>query len=81
MKRIVPLLIKIGVKKIILFGSLANRNVKKSSDIDLFIVMDSEKDFMSRIDEIYRICKPRVAIDFFVYTRDEIRSGKVSPFF
>ena len=66
-------------EKIILFGSLANNHVKKTSDIELFIVMDTEKDFMDRIDEIYRVCKPRVAIDSFVYTPDEIRPGKVSP--
>ena len=79
LKRIVPLLIKIGAKKIILFGSLADERVKKTSDIDLFVIMDTEKDFMDRIEEIYKVCKPRVAVDFFVYTPEEIRSGKVSP--
>lgn len=75
----VPLLIGLGAKKVILFGSLATGGVTRSSDLDLFIVMDTDRDFMSRIDEIYRACRPRVAVDFFVYTPDEIKSGKVSP--
>ncbi len=79
LKRIVPILVELGAKKIVLFGSLATGSVTKSSDLDLFIVMDTEKDFMSRIDDIYRVCRPRIAVDFFVYTPDEIRSGRVSP--
>ena len=79
LKRIVSSLIQIGAKKIILFGSLANGLVKKTSDIDLFVIMDTEKDFMDRVEEMYKVCRPRVAVDFFVYTPEEISSGKVSP--
>jgi len=79
LKRIIPILIKLGAEKIILFGSLAKGNVHKSSDFDLFIVMDTDKDFMERLDEVYKACNPRVAVDFFVYTPKEIEDGLVSP--
>ena len=78
LKRIVPILIKLGVRKIVLFGSLAKGEVHKSSDCALFIIMETDKNFMERIDEIYKACKPRVAIDFFIYTPDEIKNGLVS---
>ncbi len=79
LKRIVPILIKLGAEKIILFGSLAKGSVHKSSDFDLFIVMDTDRDFMERLDEVYKACKPRVSVDFFVYTPKEVRDGLVSP--
>ena len=70
-KRILPEIIKLGVEKIILFGSLTSQNVHKSSDIDIIVVQRTEKKFLERIQEFYEYLKPRVALDIFVYTPEE----------
>jgi len=73
LERILPLLIKLGVKKIILFGSLSVGKVHRSSDIDLLIVQESNQRFLDRLDELYRTIKPNYGIDFFVYTPEEFK--------
>jgi len=60
-------------EKIILFGSLADGNVKEWSDIDLLIVKKSKKRFLDRIGEIIELCSPSVGTDFIVYTPEEFR--------
>jgi len=71
LQRILPLLIDLGVKKVILFGSLSVGKVHRSSDIDLLIVKESNQRFLDRLDELYRAVKPNYGIDFFVYTPEE----------
>jgi predicted nucleotidyltransferase len=81
LERILPLLIKLGVKKIILFGSLSVGKVHRSSDIDLVVVRESNQRFLDRLDEIYRAVKPNYGIDFFVYTPEEFKEMSVkNPF-
>jgi len=76
--RIKRVLIKSGVKKIILFGSLARGVVGRTTDIDLLVVKDTKAPFSERLGEIYNTVVPRVAADILVYTRDEMAdlSGK-----
>jgi predicted nucleotidyltransferase len=71
LERVLPLLISLGVKKIILFGSLSADRVHRSSDIDLLIVKESNQRFLDRLDELYRTIRPYYGIDFFVYTPEE----------
>jgi predicted nucleotidyltransferase len=71
LERIIPVLIQNGVKKIILFGSLAKGNIHKGSDIDLIIVKETNKRFMDRLEEVYALICPKVAMDIFVYTPEE----------
>ncbi|MGB9607137.1 MAG: nucleotidyltransferase domain-containing protein [bacterium] len=71
LNRMLPLIIKSGVKKVILFGSLAKGVVHKGSDIDLVIVKDTKKRFLDRLDEYYSLLSPKVATDIFVYTPEE----------
>lgn len=68
LERIVPLLIELGVRKIVLFGSLSAGKAHRSSDIDLLIVRESDLRFLDRSDELRQAIRPRVAIDFFIYT-------------
>ena len=56
--RILPLLINLGAKKIILFGSLSMGKVHRSSDIDLVVVRESNQRFLDRLDELYQAVKP-----------------------
>jgi predicted nucleotidyltransferase len=71
LERIIPMIIRSGAKKIILFGSLARGNIHKGSDIDLIIVKETDKRFLERLDVFYSLLLPRVAMDIFVYTPEE----------
>jgi len=72
---------KLGALKVILFGSLNEHTVGKSSDIDMAIIKETKKTFSKRLDELYEKINPRVAVDFFVYTPEEIDKLKSSSFF
>ncbi|MGB9627377.1 MAG: nucleotidyltransferase domain-containing protein [Thermodesulfobacteriota bacterium] len=81
LERIIPLLIELGVKKIILFGSLPTGKVHRSSDIDLLIVQESNQRFLNRLEEVYRVIQPNCGVDFFVYTPEEFKEMSVkNPF-
>ena len=57
LERILPLLIKLGVKKVILFGSLSGGKIHQSSDIDLLVVsprFDRERQ-RTDIDLLWRV--------------------------
>jgi predicted nucleotidyltransferase len=60
-----------GVRRVILFGSLARGAPGPRSDLDLISVQGTGKRFMDRLDEFYRLLTPRVAMDILVYTPAE----------
>lgn len=60
-----------GVKKIILFGSLAGNEPEAADDIDLMVVMDTPVRFLDRLEQLYRVVKPTVSTDILAYTPDE----------
>ncbi len=66
---------KTHVKKAILFGSTSKDLETTKSDLDLMIVMDTNKRFFRRYDDlegIYEIISDR-SVDLLVYTPDELR--------
>jgi predicted nucleotidyltransferase len=63
---------EIGVRRIILFGSLLQKNPGLTSDLDLLIVWDTSLGFLERTVELYRRLQPRVATDLLVYTSKEM---------
>jgi predicted nucleotidyltransferase len=65
-----------AVRKVIVFGSLAEERVSSASDIDVIVVMDTDKRFMERLDELYRAAASRVALDILAYTPDEFARMK-----
>ncbi len=81
-KRVVAVLgEKYQPEKVILFGSLANGTSKEWSDADILIVKRTNKRFLDRIGEVLRLCRPQEAIDFIVYTPDElVKMIKDEPF-
>ncbi len=81
LERILPLLIRFGAQKIILFGSLRAGKVHRSSDIDLLIVKHSNQRFLDRLDAVYRAIKPNCGIDLFVYTPEEFEEMSVTNAF
>ncbi len=74
--RIVSILKKAGVKKIILFGSLATGDIGRASDIDLIIVKDTTEKFIDRLDEVYSLVEPKLSADMLVYTPEEFERLK-----
>jgi len=75
LKRIVGLLIEeYSPEKIILFGSLATNNIHEWSDIDLAIIKDTDKRFMDRLHEVHLLTRPKVGVNFIVYTNKELQN-------
>lgn len=70
LNRIKSILIKMGAHKIILFGSAAREELGLMSDIDLIIVINSNKDFLERLSYFYQKIQP-VDADLLIYTPRE----------
>jgi predicted nucleotidyltransferase len=61
----------LGPKKIILFGSWARGDADPFSDIDVIVVYPTDKRFLDRLEELYRLWNlPRPA-DILAYTPQE----------
>ncbi|MBN1850339.1 MAG: nucleotidyltransferase domain-containing protein [Deltaproteobacteria bacterium] len=71
-----PIFQQTNVLKAILFGSTAKGTKSKRSDIDLLILIESEKRFFDRYDdfnEIYDVLKGK-AVDMLIYTPKELEN-------
>lgn len=79
-----------AVQKVILFGSYAAGSRDLFTDLDLLVVMHSEKDFVHRTAELYQKLAAGVDLDLLVYTpaeferlrergfvREALKTGKV----
>jgi predicted nucleotidyltransferase len=67
-----------SIKKVLLFGSLARRNLHETSDIDLIVVKNTDKKFLDRLDEFYLDASE--PLDILVYTPAEFEEMKERPF-
>ena len=79
--RVVEELKKTGVKRIILFGSLAKDEIGPASDIDLLVVQETKKRFIERLVELYEFINPKYALDLLVYTPSEFEEMKKKSIF
>jgi len=61
-----------GVRKAILFGSLARDEVTPFSDLDLIIVQETDARFLDRLEPFYAGLDLRVGADILVYTPEEL---------
>lgn len=59
-------------EKIILFGSAAKGELKEGSDIDFFIVKETSKRKLDRIDEVTDFLDLEIPIEAHIYTPEEI---------
>lgn len=59
-------------RRVILFGSLAQGDVREWSDIDLAIVKDTRRRFIDRIGDVLHLTHPQVALNVVVYTPGEV---------
>ncbi len=79
--RVVEELKKAGVKRIVLFGSLAKDDIGPFSDIDLLVVRETKKRFIERLGELYELIDPKYALDLLVYTPSEFDTMKKKSIF
>lgn len=59
-------------EKIILFGSTARGELREGSDIDLFIVKETSKRKLDRVDEITDFLDLEIPVEAHIYTPKEI---------
>ncbi len=81
LERILTELRELGAKKIVHFGSTVRGEAGLNSDLDLVVVMESEDDFPARVAGLYKKIKPRIAVDFLVYTPGEFENMKEKSIF
>ncbi len=74
LERMTALFPSLGVKKAILFGSLARGDVAEASDIDLILIKETTKRFSDRLEEALLALDPRVGLDILVYTPAEFEA-------
>ena len=80
LQRITGLLTDMGAEKMILFGSCAMNTAGSLSDLDLFVIMETELPFIERLPHFYRILMPSVPTDLIIYTPEEFERNKDRPF-
>src|SRR2546430_8121116 len=68
LERIVTALPGLGVRRAILFGSLARGDVGGQSDLDLILIVDSQARFSERCRRFYETLEPRVGRDITAST-------------
>ncbi len=59
-------------QKIILFGSTARKDTGIMSDLDLLIIKETSERFVDRIVNLFKLTKPKCAVDMLIYTPGEI---------
>ena len=71
-----------GIMRAIVFGSYARGTQTRKSDLDLMIVMDTQKRFLDRYDDVKDIhdLVPDVHVEMLIYTEDELRAIAHRPF-
>jgi predicted nucleotidyltransferase len=71
-----PLFEKQGVLKAVVFGSFARKTESRKSDLDLMIIVETNKRFFDRYEsfnEIFDLIRGP-AIDMLIYTPEEFKS-------
>jgi excisionase family DNA binding protein len=79
LQRMVQILVeRYRPERIVLFGSAARERPGEWSDLDLFIVKETDKRFIQRSIEVAQIAQPQMAADFVVYTPAELAEAKAA---
>ena len=68
------------VHTVIVFGSFAAGRRDLGTDLDVIVVVDSERDFVARNVEVAGRIRCGVALDLLVYTPDEVERMRDRPF-
>lgn len=70
-----------GVRKVLLFGSLARGAADRRSDLDLIVIQETTLPFLERSRAIFNYARPEVAVDLLVYTPSEFEEIRERVFF
>ena len=81
-ERLSPYFERLGIEKALVFGSFARGTATRRSDIDLIIVMETEKRFFERYDQVaeFESLFAGFHVDTLVYTPEELESISHRPF-
>jgi len=69
------------VEKISIFGSYTKKNPDLFTDLDILIIMRTEKNFVERLEELYALLALPVDADILCYTPEEWEKIKSKRFF
>jgi predicted nucleotidyltransferase len=78
--QIVAKLSDLNVERVSLFGSYARGKSDLFTDLDVLVIMDTDKPFTERITEIYSLLALPVDADILCYTPREFTRMKETPF-
>ncbi|MBD3315069.1 MAG: nucleotidyltransferase domain-containing protein [Chitinivibrionales bacterium] len=81
-RRLRPAFERAGIERAILFGSYARDIQTRHSDIDLLIVLKTEKRYFDRFDDLRPIFDALVGyeVELLVHTPEELERNKDRPF-
>ena len=75
LKSIKDQLVKYGAIKIILFGSLSTGKIDVYSDLDLFVLMPSDKTGKEWMNFMYENIDRKIACDIIIYNDKEFKEN------
>ena len=78
--QIVTRLSGLNIRRISLFGSYARGRRDLFTDLDVLVIMDTDKPFPERTAEVYSLLALPVDADILCYTPQEFRRMKEAPF-
>jgi predicted nucleotidyltransferase len=70
-RRIARIFAPVHPLRIVLFGSRARGDADEASDVDLIVVYRTERRFLDRLAELYRLWDLPLAVDILAYTPEE----------
>lgn len=68
------------ILKVISFGSYASGRRDLFTDLDLIVIVETEKEFIRRTADLYQVLKSDVDLDLLVYTPEEFDKMKEGSF-
>jgi predicted nucleotidyltransferase len=77
---IVAKLAVLDIEKISLFGSYARGRADLFTDLDVLVIVETEKPFIERAGEIHGLLALPVDLDVLCYTPEEFRRMRDTPF-
>jgi predicted nucleotidyltransferase len=82
-EKLLPIFIRYGIAKAVLFGSFARGEATRRSDVDLLLVQDTTKRFLDRYDGILGEITDAIQgrdVDVLIYTPEELERMADRPF-
>ncbi len=68
------------ILEVISFGSYARGKRDLFTDLDLIVIMETEKEFVQRTADLYQLLHSNVDLDLLVYTPEEFKKMREGGF-